>query len=197
MSEGIIIRQSWDTRGVKDLMRQLTPPRLNQALSVAVNATAAQVERKAEQLVTKAISLPSKRVKKGIWIRPGSTPATLTAIVRGSGSLIPLKVFSARERGTGVTAKIWGASTFYPGGFIYGGPKRGHNRPLGMGNHVFRRAGSKRLPIERIPGASIAEAMSQDAVMSASETYGVERLEVNVLRQLKRYARITPGPFKK
>ena len=118
MSGEIIIRHSWDTRGVKELMRQLTPPRLNQALSVAVNTSAEQVERKAEQLVTKSISLPSKRVKKGIWVRPKSNPGTLTAIVRGSGSLIPLKVFSAKEKGSGVTAKIWGSTRSYPGGFM-------------------------------------------------------------------------------
>lgn len=188
MSGEIIIRTSWDTRGVKELMRELTPPRLNQALSAAVNISAEQVERKAESLVTKAISLPSKRVKKGIWVRPKSNAATLTAVVRGSGSLIPLKVFSAKEKGGGVTAKIWGASTFYPGGFIYGGPKGGHNKPLGMGDHVFKRSGASRFPIERIPGASIADAMSQEAVMAANESFGVERLEANVLRQLKRYA---------
>lgn len=186
----IIIRHSWDTRGVKELMRQLTPPRLNQALSVAVNTSAEQVERKAEQLVTKAISLPSKRVKKGIWVRPKSNPGTLTAIVRGSGSLIPLKVFSAKEKGSGVTAKIWGATRSYPGGFIYGGAKGAHNKDLGMGGHVFKRSGSSRFPIERIPGASIAEAMSQDAIMQANEAYGVERLEANVMRQLARYARV-------
>lgn len=196
MSGEIIIRQSWDTSGVKDLMRQLTPPRLNQALSVAVNDSAKQVERKAKQLITKAISLPSERVKKGVWIKPGSTPATLTAIVRGSGSLIPLKVFSAREKGKGVTARIWGSARSYPGAFIYGGAPGSHNKELGMGSHVFKRSGSSRFPIERIPGASIAEAMSQDAIMEANETYGVERLEVNVIRQLKRYARITVGPFK-
>lgn len=194
MSGDIIIRTRWDTRGVKELMRQLTPPRLNQALSVAVNDSARQVERKAEQLTAKAISLPSKRLKKGIWIRPGSTPATLTAVVRGSGSPIPLKVFSARERGNGVTAKIWGSSKSYPGAFIFGGAPGAHNRPLGMGNHVFRRLGKtwvakgKRGPIETLPGASVADAMAQDAIMQANEAYGVERLEANVLRQLKRYA---------
>lgn len=190
MSGDIIIRTRWDTRGVKELMRQLTPPRLNQALSVAVNDSARQVERKAEQLTGKALSLPSKRVKAGIWIRPGSTPSTLTAVVRGSGSLIPLKVFGAKEKGKGVVAKIWGSSRSYPGGFIYGGAPKDHNKDIGLGGHVFRRVGSSRLPIEKIPGASIAEAMAQDAIMQANEAFGVERLEANVMRQLARYARV-------
>lgn len=214
MSDELIIRATWDTRGVKKLMREMTPPRINQALSVAVNTTARQVERKAEQLVAKALLLPSKRVQKGIWIRPSSTPATLTAIVRGSGSVIPLKVFSAKEKGPGVTAKIWGATQFYAGAFMFGGPKTDHNRALKMGGHVFRRAGktwdggakrlrrkghehSKRGKIERIPGASIAEAMSQGAIMSVNETYGVERLEANVMRQLARYARGPGGKYAK
>lgn len=189
MSE-IIIKTKWDMAGVKELMRQLQPPRLHQALSVAVNDTARQVERKAESLVAKNLSIPLKRARLGIWIRPLSTASTLTAVVRGSDSPIPLKAFSAKEKGSGVTARIWGASKSYPGAFIYGGPKGAHNRDLGMGGHVFRRTGASRFPIEKVPGAAIADSMATDAVSTVNETYGVDRLEINVMRQLARYARV-------
>jgi hypothetical protein len=169
-------------------MRKLSGPKLHQALSAAVNDSARQVERKAEQLTAKSLSIPAKRAKLGIWVNPYSTAKTLTAVVRGSGSLIPLKAFGAREDGDGVTATIWGSKVHHPGAFIFGGADNDHNKELGMGGHVFTRLGKSRLPIKRARGAAIAEAMAKDAVSDANETYGAERLQANVLRQLTRYA---------
>ena len=189
MAGDIEIRAKWKTQEVRALMAKLQGKKLNQALSVAVNDTARQVEREAEKNTAKTLSIPSKRAKLGIWIRPYSTAATLTAVVRGSGSTIPLKAFGAKEEGSGVTAKIWGAKVHHPGAFIMGG-RDGARVPLKMGGHVFHRPGSGRLPIAKSKGASISEAMSQEAVSSANETVGVERLQVNIMRQLTRYARV-------
>ncbi|MDX0059787.1 hypothetical protein GOC19_25650 [Sinorhizobium meliloti] len=139
------------------------------------------------------------RAKLGIYIRPRATPQTLTAIIRGSASEIPLKVFQAKEVDGGVTAKIWGSVIQHPGAFIFGGPIHDHNRALGMGGHVFHRVGKtwagkgKRGPIERSAGGKISEAMAKDAVSTANETYAVERLQVNVLRQLDRATRRRGG----
>ena len=174
-------------------MQRLSGPRLHQAMSVALNDTARQVERKAEQLVARTLSIPAKRAKLGIWIRPYSTAQSLTAVVRGSGSEIPLKAFHAREAGDGVTAKIWGATVHHPGSFIYGGPASDHTRDLSMGGNVFNRIGVKRNPIMKSKGAAIAEAMAKSAVSSANETYGAERLQINLLRQLTRYSRGRPS----
>jgi hypothetical protein len=188
MADGITIKANWDWAEAKALMRKLSGPKLHQAMSVAVNDSARQVERKAEQLVAKSLSIPAKRSKMGIWVRPYSTPSTLTAVVRGSGSIIPLKAFKAREEGDGVSATLWGRRIHHPGAFIYGGALGAHNKELGMGGHVFTRLGPSRLPIKRAKGAAIAEAMAKDAVSGANEAYGVERLQANVLRQLTRYA---------
>jgi len=195
MAGDIIIKANFDWREAKALMRKLSGAKLHQAMSVATNDTARQVERKSEQLVAKTLGIPSKRAKLGIWVRPYSTPATLTAVVRGSGSEIPLKAFAAKEAGQGVTAKIWGQAASYPGAFIMGG-KPGARVPLKMGGHVFEREGGPRLPISRVPGAAIAEAMAKDAVSGVNETYGVERLQINLMRQLNRYTR-TRGPSKR
>lgn len=203
MSGDIIIKADFDWREAKALMRKLSGPKLHQAMSVAVNDSARQVERKAEQLVAKTLSIPAKRAKLGIWVRPYSNPQTLTAVVRGSGSVIPLKAFSAKEEGDGVTAKIWGSSVHHPGSFIHGGAPGKRGADLGMGGHVFHRVGatwlgkSKRGPIEKSRGAAIAEAMAKDAVSSANETYGVQRLQANVLRQLDRYSRDRGAPSKR
>jgi hypothetical protein len=192
----IIVKANWNTSEVKALMRKLSGPRLHQAMSVAVNDSARQVERKAEQLVAKSLSIPPKRSKLGIWVRPMSTPSTLTAIVRGSGSVIPLKAFGAKEEGDGVSAKIWGAKVHHPGSFIHGGPDGDHTRELGMGGHVFHRVGKARFPIEKSRGAAISDAMAKDAVSAANEAYGAERLQANLMRQLDRYSRSRGGGSK-
>jgi hypothetical protein len=185
---GLVITAKWQTAEVKALMRRLQAPRLNQALSVAVNDSARQLESKSEQVIAKRLSIPSKRAKIGIWIRPYSTPKTLTATVRGSGSPIPLSAFNAHESDDGVVATIWGAKLLHPGAFIKGGgfPDRVE---LKMGGHVFHRIGSKRLPIERSKGAAIAEAMAEDTISSVLVSHGKDRLMANLMRQLDRYSR--------
>lgn len=202
MAGEIIIKGDFDWRGAKALMQKLSGARLHQAMSVAVNDTARQVERNAESLVAKTLSIPSKRAKQGIWVRPYSTAATLTAVVRGSGSEIPLKAFSAVEASGGVDAKIWGTTKHHPGSFMFGGPLGDHTRDLGMGGHVFHRVGKtwvrdgdewKRGKIEKSKGAAIAEAMAASAVSAANEEVGVTRLQINVLRQLDRYTRSRTG----
>lgn len=187
------IKVDWTATEVRALMKKLEPARLHQALSVSVNTSARQVERKAETLVAKSLSIRVKRARQGIWIRPFSKPDTLSATVRGSASEIPLKAFNAKEVPGGVVATIWGAKRMHPGAFIHGGPQDGHNRELGMGGHVFVRtgktwAGAKRGAIVKAKGAAIAEAMARGAVQSANEAYALERLTANVMRQLKRYA---------
>ena len=188
MSDGITITAKFDWRPAKALMRKLSGPKLHQALSAAVNDSAQQVERQSERLVARSLSIPVKRAKLGIWLNPYSTAKTLTAVVRGSGSLIPLKAFSAKESGDGVVATIWGSKVHHPGAFIFGGSDTDHTKELGIGGHVFTRLGKSRLPIKRARGAAIAEAMAKDAVSDANETYGAARLQANVLRQLTRYA---------
>ena len=191
----VIIKADWRKKQFDEYVKHLKAPRLNQALSVATNQAARQVERQAERLVAKELSIKAKRARQGIYIRPVSTPKTLSATIRGSYSEIPLKAFDARERGSGVTARIWGKRQFYPGAFIFGG--RGANRgaDLGMGGHVFYRKGKGRLPIGKAKGASIGEAMNKAAIAKAIETHADERLTANVMRQLERYSRRARGAF--
>lgn len=186
------IRPDWQTAEVKALMENLRAPRLNRALSVAVNASARQLERYAERLLAKRTSLPSKRTKTGVWVRPFSTPETLTATVRGSATLIPLKVFKVRETKKGVRAKIMGEMKTFPGAFIRGGtfPNR---TELPMSGDVFKRRGKSRLPIDKMQGVRLSEAMADSAVADTLKAHGTERLLANVMRQLDRYTRSRKG----
>ncbi|WP_127076004.1 hypothetical protein [Rhodomicrobium lacus] len=184
----LVIRVDWETAEVRALMAKLQEPRLSRALSVAVNNSARQVQRFAASLIAKQLSIKLARARRGIWIMPYSRPETLTATVRGSKSQIPLKAFKAKETPAGVVASIWGQKKLYPGAFIRGGrfPAR---VPLQMGEHVFKRAGSRRFPIRKEAGASIAEAFVQDAITKALVAQGQERLMANIKRQLDRYSR--------
>jgi hypothetical protein len=189
MAEDVVVKAKWDTHEIKALMRKLSGPKLHQAMSAAVNDTARQVERKAEQLTARTLGVPNKRAKLGIWVGPYSNPKTLTAVVRGSASVIPLKAFNAHEKEEGVVASLWGTAAMHPGSFIEGGAP-GKRVGIGMGGHVFHRVGNARFPIEKSKGAAIAEAMAKDSVSEVNETYGAERLQTNVLRQLIRYASV-------
>jgi len=189
------IRADWRTKQFHDFVKHLKAPRLNQALARGVNDAARQVERQAEKLVAQTLSVPAKRARQGVYIKPPATDKTLRAIIRGSNSEIPLKAFRAKEQGEGTTARIWGSRQFYPGAFIHGGPAKDRTRDLGMGGHVFYRKGKGRHPIGKAKGASIGEAMTQGAVRTAIEKHGDERLQANVLRQLDRYSRKARGKF--
>jgi hypothetical protein len=75
-----------------------------------------------------------------------ATPANLAYEIEAKGGDIRLKFFRARETRAGVSAAPWNKREVFAGSFIKGGrfPKR---VGLGMGGHVFKRAGSARMPI--------------------------------------------------
>jgi hypothetical protein len=188
------IKAQWRTKPLQQYLDHLKAPRLNQALSKATNDSAKQVERIAEKIVAARLSLQAKRVRKGIYIKPAATPSTLTAIIRGSTSEVPLKVFRAKEVPGGTVATIWGKKQFHPDAFIYGG-KVGNRKDISMGDNVFVRKGAARLPIQKAKGASIGEAMNEGAVSAAIERNADKLLSANVLRQLERYTRKARGKF--
>jgi hypothetical protein len=189
------IKAQWRTKDLRRHLDHLKAPRLNQALSKSVNDTAKQVEKIAERIVASRLSLEARRVRKGIYIRPASTPKTLTATIRGSTSEVPLKVFRAKEMPGGTVATIWGAKQFHPDAFIKGGIFGKKRVDIGMGGHVFVRKSASRLPIKKAKGASIGEAMNEGAVSVAIERNADKMLAANVLRQLDRYTRKARGKF--
>lgn len=161
-------------------MRRLSPPRLQQALSVGVNTTAKQIRTSAARKVAKQGGLKRKDVDPAIRVFPYSTPSTLTAFVRGSGRPIALFKFNAKQTGKGVTANAWGVRKLYKGTFI-ATMKSGHTG-------VFARTTKKRFPIKELWGSGVTQVMSQAIVMSELEAEAKEKLTANVVRQLKRYA---------
>ncbi|RCL03055.1 MAG: hypothetical protein JSC189_000466 [Candidatus Tokpelaia sp. JSC189] len=187
-SAAIIIHTKWQLKQVKELLDQMQPPRLNWALRNAVNDTAKQLERQAERDVAKATSIPGRRVKARIYIRPMATADLLEATVHGSKSPIPLKIFKAKETPIGVTVRIWGKKQLLPNAFIRGG-KFPDRKDLGMDGHIFARISKNRSPIHKGSGATIAEAMVQQVISNALVKLSQEHMLVNLKRQFDRYSR--------
>ncbi|RWE59812.1 MAG: hypothetical protein E5V22_11085 [Mesorhizobium sp.] len=176
----ITIKAEWYTAEVKALMRALQPPRLNQSLSAGVNDTAKQVRRFSARIVAKAGGLKRADAEPSILISPYSRPSTLTATVRGSGRPIALIKFAARQTKAGVTANAWGHRKLYKGTFI-ATMKSGHRG-------VFVRETKKRVPIKELWGAGVTQVMSQAVTMGHIQAEAEDKLMINVVRQLKRYA---------
>lgn len=178
---GVTIKTEWRTREVRHLLDQLKPKKQRQGLSVAVNATAKQVRTQAARMVAKEMGTRRKDIDGAIIIRPFSQPETLEATVKGQGAPLPLAKFGAKQTRKGVTAKAWGKRKLYPGAFL-ATMKSGHSG-------AFVRKGKKRLPIKEMWGPGVGKTMAQGAVSDTLQTFGTERLQANVLRQLDRYAR--------
>lgn len=166
---------SADTTNLRHMADQLSPERCRQALSVSVNDTARQTRRYSRVLVGKESSIKAGAVDKGLNIPTWSSPATLSATIAGSGRPISLKEFGARQTRAGVSAKAWGRRQLYRGAFIT------------STGHVYHRTSRKRLPIEKMWGAGVAQVMSQNEVSAAIVNEGEKRLVINAQRQLDRY----------
>ena len=161
---------------IAEFAGRLSPVRLSQALSVAVNDTARQVRTRTIQLVTKESSLPRAVVARGIRLHT-ATPSNLQAMVEGTGRPVPLREFKARQTKRGVVATVWGERQFYAHAFIV----------QSLGGHAYVRQGRGRLPIHKMYGAGIAQVMSEQWIAHVLVTLGRERLSINVARQLDRY----------
>ncbi len=94
-----------------------------------------------------------------VFVKAGDN--SLRAIVRGTGSEIPLRDFGARQFKYGVAAKVWGKRQRFPGAFIVDS----------IGGNVFKNtrgwnAKAKRFnAIEKLYGPSIPKEMLEDTVV--------------------------------
>lgn len=125
----------------------------------AINRVVDSVHGKVVRAVVKQTSIPRKivreAVKKSKAAHQGDKP--LQGVVYASGYPISLKHFGAKQFSFGVRAKVWGSFERFPSAFIYAGRWNSGN-PVSNG-HVFRRIGSKRLPIEKLEGPSVPEGL--------------------------------------
>lgn len=129
------------------------------AIARAVNRTTRSAHGKVIRATAKMMSLPIKRVRNSVYIKlaahKGSGP--IQGIIGATGAPLSLKYFGAKQFSWGVRAKIFGQFERFPHAFIWAGtPNSGKAVASG---HVFKRIGPRSLPIEKLDGPSIPDAI--------------------------------------
>lgn len=89
--------------------------------------------------------------------RAKASSLRMTAEIVARGGAMPLKYFSPRQFKYGVRAKPWNKPQRFNSAFIV----------KSLSGHVFKRAGSKRLPIEMLWGPSIPKEMIREKSVNA------------------------------
>lgn len=114
-------------------------------LNRAINHTGDKARNQMRTVLVGQTGLKRKTLVKAVKSRKAFGAGAYTIYAKGGD--VRLKYFGARETRAGVSAAPWNKRRVFGGTFIKGGrfPKR---VALSMGGHVFKRAGSGRLPIE-------------------------------------------------
>lgn len=203
-------------KAIADIKKQygeLSPDKLNTAISRALNHTAAKGRTEASQNIRKSYNIAAARINNEITIRRASG-RTLTAYIRAKGSPLSLNTFQAKQvgsRGTttfdrkgvassrlnrksrnnaakGVTAVIKKGQTInLPTAFI---------QTANGGITVFARGkykskgegfefGNERLPIGKITSTSIPLMFANDSVMTPTIRKTEDVLQDRILHEIK------------
>lgn len=138
-----------DTRQYAQLAERIASAGKNTtpALRRALNHTGAKAKTQVVRKLTDQTGLQRKTIVKAVR-ESKAFGAGLRYELSSKGGNVSLKFFKARETRKGVSAAPWNRRRVYPSTFMKGGkfPKR---VPLPFGGHVFARAGSSRLPINK------------------------------------------------
>ncbi len=159
-------------------------------LSAAINQVSKKTRLDMGRAIRETVALKKDQSEKPISVAMSSTPANLQALVRlKKTKRLGLRHFGAKQDRKGVTYKISkkGGRKRINGAFQ--GPKPGVIKMSWKGN-VFKRTGSKRLPIQQLNGVSAYGAYvkndltaPQVAAVFDQLVYQIERrINLNVLR---------------
>jgi hypothetical protein len=148
------------------------------AIASAVNDTLKQVRTQASKIIRGHIAMKKVDVDKRLRIRRARA-TQLNGIVWVSDREISLSRFKQRQGSAGVELKInkKGSLTVIPKSF---GPKR----PKLQGG-VYRRQGKDRLPLEKVPGISLAKESLANGAIDATKQLIPGLLQKNVKRRLR------------
>lgn len=137
-------------RKTKELERALgqdAPKKLKREIVSAINATAKRTVNLLAKEVGKEIAVPQKDIKQGISVTRKAVAEKLSAQVTQQESVrLSLKRFGANQTKEGVTYRISKTKgrQFIKSAFM----------PVVLGEHVYKRQGKKRLPIQKLHGPS-------------------------------------------
>ncbi|MBK5910116.1 hypothetical protein CCR85_01235 [Rhodothalassium salexigens] len=155
---------------------RLGSKRWRRAVMTAINRAGASTRSQAASTLAKAMGTKVRRVRQDLRLvqaRHMDEPARVRAV----GKSLGLMDFAARQTRIGVTARAYGVSRRYRGAFI--AQRHGTDR-------VFIRIGKERHPLHRLYGPSVPETMADPAIHARLVEHGVERLAVEIARQMDR-----------
>jgi hypothetical protein len=133
----------------------------------AVTRTGTMAKTRVVRALAAQVGLTQKRVRVEVVGHAGDQSYTIYSV----GNEIPLKEFGARETMAGVSAAPFNQRRIFPGSFMKGGRFPNRVPAAKLNGHVFERAGSRRLPIVKVPsGVVIPEQMVQGESLDAFET---------------------------
>jgi hypothetical protein len=162
--------------------RKAIPRALNKVATTARAEAAREIKQAGYGLKVGAIKKAIKTIR--------ATKHDLTAIVRASGSPIPLIEYGARQTRKGVTVSVLRGRKLIPGGFIATMPTghRGVFVHKGEVNRWVMRNGKRvrsRLPIRELFGPSIPQAFVNNTVQAALKGAIKARFPVVLMQELR------------
>lgn len=148
---------TFNTQDVKGILRNIPPKILIPATVRALNKVAQNVRTASGRAIRQRRALNASVVNKAMAIRRATTTHLQSSLVV-TGKPIPLRDYKPRQTRRGVTVSVTtGTRKLVPGAFIV----------QKLSGHVFRRAGDKRLPIEKLMGPSLPSTFLQENVRLA------------------------------
>ena len=123
------------------------PRRLKKEVAAAVNAAAKRTQNLLAKEVSKELATSQKVIKEGISVTKKATPENLNAeVTQKESQRLSLKRFGAQQTKTGVRYKISKTKgrKFVKGAF----------KAMTLGEHIYKREGETRLPIQKLYGPS-------------------------------------------
>jgi hypothetical protein len=155
----------------------LRRPALDRPVALALVDTAKAANVKAASSIARHTGLRSATVKQRLFYDRVNIGDYQTYL-RSSRRLIPLMQFGARQTNPGVrAARPWGKPQVFKSTFIATMPS-GHRG-------VFRRSGSRSLPIKEMMGPSIHGTFAQPSVQATVRATIRQRLPVLLARRIK------------
>lgn len=131
------------------------------AFSRALNHEGRKTFTAVKRSMRKQTTIPTGIIAAAMQFK-SSTRRNLRTIIQGSGSELPLRLFSPKQFRYGVRAKVWGRLQTYKSNFIVSS----------LGGNVFHRTSKKRLPIQRTFGPSVPKEMVKDETLQTFEGSG-------------------------
>lgn len=168
------ISLSYDDDQIRRLDAALDDRSLRLAQSSVLNRMGAKVRTTTNRGIRQRLALKSRDVNSALRIQRAS-PQRLEWRLQASGSRISLRKFGARQTRRGVTVRIR--------------PRSGRltlaRSFIGPNQQVFRRKGRPRLPIVKLTGPSIPQAMTNQLVRRAQDELVRKEYPSQMVRELK------------